>query len=324
MRNISVKRNAREIIRGIPARLAVPHPVVTIGNFDGVHIGHRKIFAAVAAKAKELGGVAIAITFDPHPMKVLFPERGVKLITTFEDRAALMFQAGIEKIIAIPFSREFAHTEADAFIEDVLAGALHAEWIIVGHNYAFGKGKKGTPDLLRQYGRRFGFGVSVVRYALIASEIVSSSRVRTAIHAGRVHEAGRMLGRAYHIDGTVIRGAGRGERLLHTPTANIATMNENTPKDGVYAVRVSIGVELFDGVMNIGDNPTFQNTARSCEVHIFGLSRDLLGRRLRVHFIDRVREERKFSGPAELLLYINRDIIRAKTILAADTTPLYR
>jgi riboflavin kinase/FMN adenylyltransferase len=334
------------IIRGLANRLDYPNPVVTIGNFDGVHIGHQKIFRRVVEKAKEIHGTPMAITFDPHPVRVLAPERGLKILTTFEDKANLISSAGIKVLICIGFSKEFAKTDPDEFIKDMLVNKLGVKHVIVGHNYAFGKGKKGTTSLLRRRGKKYGFGVSVVRYAKFYDDIVSSSRVRSLLLRGRVCEASKMLGRAYHIEGTVIKGAGRGTSLLHTPTANIATPNELVPKEGVYAVRVSIqktenkgqrtgkkdvcllsseclSSDIYDGVANIGKNPTFGDIPMSYEVHLFNFNKNLLGQQIKIHFIDRIRDEKKFSKIYELEDQIKKDIQKAKEILSKRKDPLY-
>jgi riboflavin kinase/FMN adenylyltransferase len=327
-----------EIIKELQSKLNYPNPVVTIGNFDGVHLGHQKIFKRVVERAGEINGTPIAITFEPHPVRVLAPERGLKILTTFEDKIKLIADNGIKVLICINFNREFARTDPDEFIKNILIDKLEAKWVIVGHNYVFGKGKKGTTSLLRRRRKKYGFGVSVVRYAKVYDDIVSSSRVRSLLLRGRVCEASKMLGRAYHIEGTVIKGAARGTSLLHTPTANITTPNELVPKEGVYAVRVSIGnrqeaigkrkeCEVYDGVANIGKNPTFATTfgslPMSYEVHIFNFNRDILGRVLKIHFIDRIRNEKKFSSISELEEQIKKDIQKAKQILRKRRDALY-
>lgn len=308
-----------EIIRELKSKLNYPNPVVTIGNFDGVHIGHQKIFDRVVKKSQEIKGTPIAITFDPHPVRVLVPERGLKMLTTSEDKIKLISANGIKIIVCVSFSKEFARMNPDDFIKDILVDKLGVKWVIVGHNYAFGKGKKGTTALLRRRGREYGFGVSIVRYARVYDDIVSSSRIRSLLLRGRVCEASRMLSRAYHIEGTAIKGAGRGASLLHTPTANVATHNELVPKEGVYAVKVSIDnrqeSEVYDGVANIGKNPTFGEMPVSYEVHLFDFNKNLLGQKIRIHFIDRIRDEKKFSSIKELEENIKNDIEKARHIL---------
>jgi riboflavin kinase / FMN adenylyltransferase len=303
------------IIKGLPERFLDSTKVITIGNFDGVHIGHQKIFGTVVEKAKKIKGTPVAMTFEPHPVRVLSPERGLRLITSPEDKTRLIFETGIKAIICVDFDRNFAHTDAEDFIKEFLVDRLRAKWIIVGHNYTFGRAKKGNTALLRRRGKKYGFGVSVVRYAKVRGGIVSSSRVRHAVLSGKVGEASQMLGRAYHIDGIVIKGAGRGTSLLKTPTANIATDNELIPKEGVYAVRVTMAGRVYDGVANIGKNPTFKEGRMSYEVHIFNFHGNVLGRRLRVHFIGRIRDEKKFSCIEELFEHIMKDIESAKQLL---------
>ncbi|HEX8949805.1 MAG TPA: bifunctional riboflavin kinase/FAD synthetase [Dissulfurispiraceae bacterium] len=314
-----------EVISDLSAEFNYPNPVVTIGNFDGVHIGHQKIFRQVVEKAREIGGTPIAITFNPHPVRVLAPERGLKMLNTVDGKREFIARMGIKVLICIRFDRGFAHTEPDEFIKNVLVGKIGAKWVIVGHSYSFGKGKKGTTAMLRARGAKYGFKVRVVRYATVNDDVVSSSRIRSLLLRGRVCEASRMLGRAYHINGMVIKGAGRGGPLLHTPTANLVTSNELIPKEGVYAVRVSFkeGGEVYDGVANIGKNPTFDDTKMNYEVHIFDFNRNVVGEQLRLHFIDRIRDERKFSGIKELEEYIHKDIEKAKEILSRRKDPLF-
>src|SRR5208337_4483918 len=249
------------------------------------------------------------------------------------DKETLIERAGINALIRISFNRDFAHTDPDAFIQNILVDMIGARWVIVGHSYAFGKGKRGTTSMLRFRGRKYGFKTHVVRYAKVHDDVVSSSRIRSLLHRGRVCEASSILGRAYHISGTVIRGAGRGGPLLNTPTANITTPNELIPREGVYAVRVSLmrrsgdavnlSPEVFDGVANIGSNPTFSEGTMSCEVHIFGFNKNLVGEYLRIHFIDRIREEKKFDSVQDLKIHIDDDIRQARRILLSRKDRLF-
>jgi riboflavin kinase / FMN adenylyltransferase len=297
--------------------------IVTIGNFDGIHKGHQKIFAAVVTRARETDGSPVAVTFSPHPVKTLLPDRSLRLITSEHDKERLIFGAGIRDIVNIDFNEEFARTDSEDFIRDILVGLLKAKWVIVGHNCRFGRARKGNTDLLRSMGRKYGFRVSVIRYAKLHGDIISSSRVRSSIVGGRISETALMLGRAYHIDGRVVKGAGRGAALLGVPTANIETENELIPKEGVYAVRISLGDNVYGGVANIGRNPTFGRDVMSYEMHILDFRRNLLGKRLRVHFIERIRDEKKFGCPEALGSRINKDIETARSILAGNRTGLY-
>ncbi len=309
-------------VRGIEnLRGRYPNVVLTIGNFDGVHIGHQKIFSNVVERAKSRGGVAMAITFDPHPMKVVAPERGVRVLTPFGEKARLMGAFGIEVVLCISFSREFSGMKPDDFIKDVIAGRIGAKEVIVGHNYTFGKGKKGTTELLRRRGRRLGFSLTVVRNARLFGDVVSSSRIRSLVSRGRVCEASWLLGRPYMIEGEVVKGAGRGKSLLNVPTANIRTPNELVPREGVYAVKALIKGKLLDGVANMGKNPTFGEGEMSYEVHLFDFSGDVLGETMRVYFIDRIRDEKTFPDIAALHEGILRDIERAGEILKTKKYP---
>lgn len=295
--------------------------ILTIGNFDGVHLGHQKILKAVAECAHSLNMTSVAITFDPHPVRVLAPERGLRLITPFAEKVRLMGIYGIDIVLCIKFSRDFSNIKPDDFIRDVIIGKLGACEVIVGHNYAFGKGKKGTTELLRRRGKKHGFNVRVIRNARLFSDVVSSSRIRSLLLRGRVCEASWLLGRPYMIEGKVVKGAGRGNSLLNIPTANISTAYELVPKEGVYAVKIGLGDAIFDGVANIGRNPTFGENLMSYEAHIFDFSGDILNKDIRVYFIDRIRDERTFPDISALHDGIMKDIEFAREIMSAKKYP---
>ncbi|MCX8031531.1 MAG: bifunctional riboflavin kinase/FAD synthetase [Thermodesulfovibrionales bacterium] len=330
-----------KIISNLDESFELTRPVATIGNFDGVHIGHRKIFQRAILKAKEINGTPIAISFDPHPVKVLTPERGLKMLTLLDDKVKLLSALGLKALIVIPFDRKFSQTEPDDFIKNILIDKLQIKWLVVGHNFSFGKRKKGNTMLLRRRAKKYGFGFTVVRYAKINSNIVSSSRLRTLIQRGKVSEASVLLGRAYHIKGTVVKGSGRGTTLLNVPTANLQTMNEIIPKDGVYAVRVSLKdchineknlvnvndkyqwLEL-EGVLNIGNNPTFGDIFdKRIEVHLFDFDKNIVGKELYLHFIERIRDEKRYSNIDALKEQIERDIGIARKILKSKKPPLF-
>jgi len=310
------------IIRGLEALKDHYRDVVlTIGNFDGVHRGHQKIFRLVADKARAARGTAMAMTFDPHPVRVLAPERGVKVLTPFDEKARLMERYGIDVLLCIPFTKEFSNTKPDDFIRDVVVGRIGAKEVIVGHNYSFGKGKKGTTDLLRRRGKKYGIAVKVVRSARMFGEAVSSSRIRSLVGRGRVCEASWLLGRPYMIEGSVVRGEGRGGKVIGVPTANIAPRNDLLPREGVYAVKVGCEGALLDGVANLGKNPTFGAGGMSYEVHIFDFSESILGKDIKVSFIDRIRDEKAFPDVPSLKEQIMKDIERARDILAYKKYP---
>jgi riboflavin kinase/FMN adenylyltransferase len=306
-----------EIIRGLEdLKESYPNTVITIGNFDGLHLGHQKIIQAVLRGSEEINGTSMVVTFDPHPVKVLAPENDIKLLTTPRERERLIQTMGIRALLCITFNTEFSRLQPDDFIENVLVKTIGAKKVIVGQNYAFGKARKGTTELLRRRGRKFGFSVKVVRHAKVNGEVVSSSKIRGFLSMGQVFEASAFLGRAYTIEGDVIKGAGRGEKLLHIPTANITTPNELVPREGVYAVRIGIKGGFFEGVANIGKKPTFGDAVTSYEVHIFNYTGDLLGEHLRIYFIDWIRNQQSFPDALSLERQIRNDIDRAMEILS--------
>ncbi len=305
-----------EVIRGLEnIKKIYRNPVVTLGNFDGVHVGHQKILRRVKDTSKKEKGISMVITFDPHPTRIISPEKGLRILTPFDIKAELIKKTGIDLLICIDFNREFSSIKPDDFIKNILVEKLCASHVIVGHNYRFGRGKKGTPELIRRRGKKCGFNFNVVRNRRLLGGVVSSSRVRNLLLHGKVDEASTLLGRPYFIEGSVIPGAGRGARMLNTPTANLTTPNELVPKDGVYVVEVRLNGELFNGVASIGKNPTFGEGDLSYEVHLFDFNGDIRGRNLRVYFIELLRDEEIFSNPVELKNQIFRDIEAAKTIL---------
>lgn len=292
-----------------------PYPVLTIGNFDGVHLGHQKIFHMLSEKAREHMGTSIVFTFEPHPLRVTAPERAPKLITTFQEKVRLIRSHGIDLMICTHFTKEFACISAEEFIRDILYGALGVKEVLIGSNYLFGKGRKGSPALMKQLGRKYKYKVTIVPEIKVKTKNVSSSRIRTLIAKGRLEEASTLLGRQYSVEGVVMEGAKRGKALLNVPTANIATSNELFPQDGVYAVTVDVGNKRLGGAANIGYNPTFRDKKFSFEVHLLDLNRDLLGETLRVHFITRIRNEIKFDNVTDLALQMKRDIVQIREIL---------
>lgn len=305
-----------EIVRGLEnLNRTYPNPVLTIGNYDGIHLGHQKILSMVLNKTEEIEGTSMVMSFDPHPVKVLAPERNMRLLTTPEEKARLIGAMGIDVLLCVKFDKEFSRMLPDDFIQEILVKKINVKEIIVGTNYAFGKNKKGTIDLLRRRGERYGFNVKAVRDVTVHGHIVSSSTIRSLLVKGAVSEVSKFLGRAYSIEGTVIKGKGRGQSILRIPTANISTPVEIAPKEGVYAVRVGLGETVYDAVANIGRNPTFGNPEISYEVHLFNFDGNLLGENLRIYFIDRIRGERTFPDPVSLGKQIQDDIDTAKELL---------
>lgn len=290
------------------------HPAVTIGNFDGVHLGHREIFRRVRELAQRTGGVSVVVTFAPHPLQVLAPETGVKLITSPREKAALIEASGIDYLLEIPFDTAFAAIPAREFVERVLVGALGMEHLVIGYDYAFGRGREGDVTLLRELGDRFGYSVELLPAVANGATVYSSTAVRTLVTKGDVKDVVDILGRHYFITGTVVHGQHRG-RSLGFPTANLATEDDLLPAAGVYAVKVKLGDQFFDGACNIGTNPTFQNERVSLEVFLFDFDGDLYGREVWVFFMDRLRGERRFPSLEALKEAIAADVARCKSIL---------
>ena len=290
------------------------NPAITLGNFDGVHLGHQKIFTHLLKRASDIGGEALVFTFDPHPVKVLRPELSPSLITPTHEKLKLMKAFGINAVILTDFTKEFAAIHPSAFVEDVLINTLGSKLVVVGHDFSFGKGKEGTIDYLKVLGKRHKIHVEIVDALKVNGEIVSSTAIRKLIHSGKMTEAAKLLGRQYSIEGKVIQGSGRGKQLGF-PTANLKLYGELIPKDGVYAIKVTIGEAEKLGIANIGLRPTFRETERSVEIHIFGFKKDIYNEDLKVTFIERIREERGFSSPEELTQQIQKDIVIAKKIL---------
>jgi riboflavin kinase/FMN adenylyltransferase len=292
--------------------------VVTVGNFDGVHLGHRAILARVTARAKELGSQPVALTFDPHPVKVLRPQANLPLLTTPEQKFRLLAEAGMEAVVVLPFTQEFSTISARDFVVRYFVERLKAREVVVGHDYSFGHNREGNIELLKELGQTLGFTVQVVWAVEVNGAVVSSSLIRAMLKLGKVEEANHLLGRPYGVVGRVIAGKGRGAKVLGIPTANILPENDLLPASGIYAVLVRRGDEVLAGVANIGTCPTFDNQELSLEVHIFDFSGELYGERLGVEFIARLREERRFPSVDALAAQIRADIEVARQVLERE------
>jgi riboflavin kinase/FMN adenylyltransferase len=306
-----------KIIDGLEGiKRKIPYPVLTLGNFDGVHLGHQSIFRILTDRARKKKGTSIVFTFVPHPLSVIAPERAPKLLTTYKDKIKLIERSGIDVIICTHFTKDFAKISAEDFVREILCKTLNVREVFIGSNYLFGKGRKGSPELLKKIGRQCGFDVTIVEEIKIGDVTLSSSQIRRLIAKGKVDEASRFLGRRYSVEGIVIEGAKRGKSLLNIPTANLVTANELLPKDGVYAVTVDIDSTSFGGAANIGYNPTFTDKKFSFETHVLDFSGKLLGKTLRVHFVKRIRDEMKFSSVEDLKAQMNKDIEMIRMILS--------
>jgi len=297
---------------------------LAIGNFDGVHLGHRRIVQAAVEKAAEAGEEATVITFEPHPAAVLRPDAPRDMLTTFEDKAEEFRRLGVDLVLCLRFDRAFAALSPDAFVRTVLV-PIGARDVFVGANYRFGHNRAGDAGTLAELGGKHGFAVHPQDFLARDGQRVSSSRVRAALKAGDVGEARELLGRPYCLKGQVVRGVARG-RDLGFPTANLKLPEELVPDNGVYAARVAVWesgdptheshADWYDAAVYIGTRPTFEAGERLIEVHLLDTRRELYDHRIRVDFMDRVRPEMVFGGPEELTAQIRRDIDRTRALLA--------
>src|SRR5215470_15255715 len=286
---------------------------IAIGNFDGVHVGHRALIARARELAAASDALTVALTFDPHPSALLAPARAPRMLTSIERRIELLAEAGVDAVVVEPFTRELAGFSPEAFIDDVVIAALGARAIIVGYNFSYGQGRAGTVEQLRAHGHRAGIDVAIVPPVTVDGEIAASTKVRGLLGAGELARAERMLGRPWDVDGVVVRGAGRG-RAIGVPTANIATEIDLAIAPGIYAVTLGIeGGPPLPAVASLGTNPTFvEGGGLVLEVHVLDWSGDLYDRRVRTTFVARLRDEQRFDSVDALVAQIRRDIDDAR------------
>ena len=289
-------------------------PVLALGNFDGLHRGHMKIIDRVRRRAGERGGTPAAMTFDPHPPRVLRPDKAPPLLMTKAQKLEALSRAGMQGVAVLRFTRELSLWEPELFVRTVLVEWLHVAEVWVGANFLFGHDRAGTFTVLRSLGARYGFRAEKIDPVRYKDFVVSSTRIRRLVSEGRVDEAGGLLGHHYFIDGTVVRGAGRG-RELGFPTANVSTENELVPPAGVYATTATLDGVVHPAITNIGHRPTFGDTDTIVvETHIFDLARDLYDQPLRLAFVQRMRDERAFADVDALRLQIEADTRSARRL----------
>ena len=290
--------------------------VLTLGNFDGLHIGHRKVIKKVVDRALSLGCPSVVYTFDPHPLKVVSPHKSPPLILDLEDKIRFIGELGVDFLVLARFTREFAERHHDEFVREALVKKFSPVEVWVGHDFSFGKGRTGTVERLKELGVSFGFSTHVVSAHKKLGAVVSSSRIRGLILGGDVKEAAVLLGRHYIVKGRVVKGAQVGSSLGF-PTANLKVSSEIIPGDGVYAARVTLDGKMHPAVLNIGTAPTFEGRTRCVEVHMLDFDGRIYGRRLEVSFVERLRSETAFATPAALAARIGKDAARARKILKA-------
>ena len=303
-----------EIFRHIEdRRLRLTRSIVTMGNFDGLHLGHQCLVRNAVEDAHRLGTPSVVLTFEPHPLKVLAPERAPKLILAHKDKMQLLQSFGIDIVVIQNFDTSFARLQPGTFVRNFLIDRLHIEKIWVGREFRFGQGRQGTISDLVGWGAQLGFKVGAVDPILVGGVRVSSSGIRQLVEEGRVDEAERMLGRYHFISGKVVTGHQRG-RGLGFPTANISTRTEVIPLNGIYATMVEIGAERRLSVSNIGVNPTFGTGPRSVESFILDFDHDIYGEPLKLYFVKRIRPEKKFASVEQLVAQMHNDVKSARAI----------
>ena len=290
------------------------NPVLALGNFDGLHRGHAKIIDRVRRRAGERGGTAAAMTFDPHPSRVIRPDKAPALLMTTEQRLEALGRAGMQGVAVVRFTHEMSQWDPEMFVRTVLVDWLHVVEVWVGANFLFGHDRAGTFTVLRALGSRYGFRAEKIDPVRYKEFVVSSTRIRRLLAEGRVDEAGALLGHHYFIDGTVVHGAARG-REIGFPTANLDTPNELLPPAGVYATTAAVSGIEHPSVTNIGMRPTFGDVDRvHVETHLLDASRDLYGARLRLSFVQRLRDERAFADVDALRTQIDADCRAARRL----------
>ena len=303
------------VTRGLGDVRTRPHPVVTIGNFDGHHRGHHSLLQTVVTRAREVGGAAMVLTFDPHPVRVLAPHVELRFLTSPEEKLECFKAAGVDEVVFLEFTPALAAMTPEEFADTVLHRNLKIAEIFVGEHFAFGKGRSGRIADLQRFGAAMGFTVYPVRPVVLNGGVVSSTRIRNLIQAGQMEEAAALLGRAYGITGTVVSGMQQGQ-VLGWPTANLRIPPERvTPPDGVYAARASYDASRYDAVVYIGSRPTFGAGERLIEVNLLDHWENLYGKTMAVEFVEHLRGDHRFPSPQELAAQIARDVDRAKASL---------
>jgi riboflavin kinase / FMN adenylyltransferase len=295
--------------------------VVTVGTFDGVHLGHQAIIRYLCSRAKAVEGSATVVSFDPHPREVVTGER-MPLLTTLEERAALLEALGVDRFVVLPFTRDLSMLEAEDYVRTILVETIGLREIVIGYDHHFGRNRSGSRETLEQLSGKYGFTVDVIPEQVVADAAVSSTRIRNVLaDEGDVCQATALLGRPYQLTGTVVRGDGRG-RLIGYPTANlrVGDPRKAIPLPGVYVVRARFDAVDVGGMMNIGTRPTFDETSEThIEVHLFDIDRDLYGNDIAVSFIDRIRDEQRFADIDGLVEQLARDEARCRKLLQVSS-----
>jgi len=295
-----------------------PYPVVAIGNFDGLHLGHQVLLKKTVQRAKEKKGTSVVLTFRPHPSAILSPNQPTQLLTPFEEKRDLIASCGIDVVLFVEFSKEFAHQTPTQFAQNLLSERVGCREVFVGEQFAFGKNRSGKVSDLVALGRQFGFEVFPQETVFLNNTLVSSSTIRELLQTGNVGLAAKMLSRPYALEGEVLHGDGAGKNLGFA-TANMNLPGRIVPKEGIYAARTTLFGELFshDSIVYIGSKPTFhEKGAVQIEVHLFDYDQDLYGKKLKVAFLEWIRADQKFENSTDLIKQMQRDTKKARLILS--------
>src|SRR5437773_8563456 len=308
-----------QILRSVPELSPLPGPLfLAIGVFDGVHLGHQAVISTSAEHARTENGTPVVVTFDPHPEKVLRPEKAPHLLTATAHKIALIRTLGVRHLLIITFNRQFAATEPEDFVQQLVQHSNPLSEICVGHEWSFGKNRRGNLELLKKLGAKFDFNVVGIAPVTVNGELVSSTTIRRAVEAGDLAKAEAMLGREYTILGTVVRGDNLGKKIGF-PTANLSAHNEQFPPNGVYFAEAKLDGVAYPGVVNLGYRPTVSSskTERILEIHLLDFDRDIYGKDLELRFIRYLRPEKKFENVDALVHQIERDVQQARELSAA-------
>lgn len=294
------------------------YPVVAIGNFDGIHLGHQAILKKTIERARANHGTSVVLTFRPHPSQILAPEKPTLLLTPFEDKIRLMESFGIDMVLLVEFNKEFSHQTPAEFAQDLLHEKIGCKEVIVGEKFAFGKNRAGTVTDLSRFGQKLGFTVFVQQNLTLNGAIVSSSRIRALLQEGNIGVAAKMLSRPYTMSGEVVPSEGRG-RKMGFPTANINLSGKLVPKEGIYAARATFSDDptLRNGIAYIGSKPTFtRQGAAQVEIHLFDFHKNIYGKKMEVSLLEWIRADEKFDSPEALIKQMQKDIKKARSILS--------
>jgi riboflavin kinase / FMN adenylyltransferase len=291
--------------------------IITLGTFDGLHLGHQQIVDTIIQKSRQSGGRNFLLTFDPHPRKVIPGRNDVKLLSTLEEKIEILEQLGLENLFVINFTEKFSRQSPEEFVKKYLVEGIGLKEIVIGHDHHFGKERDGNFELLQNLGHKFNFAVTLVPEFSVEGETVSSTKIRNALLAGDVLKAGKMLGRNYSFKGKIVRGDGRG-RKLGFPTANLSTGNEDKliPAKGIYAAECIIENEIHYGLLSLGRRPTFHKDGDIIpEFYIFDFDRDIYDSIMQVNLVQRIRDEEKFNSVDELIIQMKKDEETGRQIL---------